>query len=91
MALTELAIALADARLAPVGVSVASPRDPARRGAHVALAHPAARELCARLIDAGVIVDFRRPDVIRFGLSPLTTRFVDVWDGVEALARLLAA
>jgi kynureninase len=89
--LTELAISLTDARLAGLGVTVASPRDRARRGAHVALAHPSARELCARLIDAGVIVDFRRPDVIRFGLSPLTTRFVDVWDGVEALRRLLAA
>jgi kynureninase len=87
--LTELAISLADARLAGLGVTVASPRDPARRGAHVALTHPSARELCARLIDGGVIVDFRRPDVIRFGLSPLTTRFVDVWDGVEALRRLL--
>ena len=89
IALTELAIALADARLAEVGVSVASPRDPARRGAHVALAHPHARELCAALIEAGVIVDFRRPDVIRFGLSPLTTRFVDVWDGVDALRQVV--
>jgi kynureninase len=89
VALTELAISLTDARLAGLGVTVASPRDPARRGAHVALAHPSARELCARLIDAGVIVDFRRPDVIRFGLSPLITRFVDVWDGVDALRRLL--
>ena len=87
IALTELAIVLADARLAEAGVSVASPRDPGRRGAHVALAHPGARELCADLIDAGVIVDFRRPDVIRFGLSPLTTRFVDVWDGIDALRR----
>ena len=87
VAMTELAIALADERLAPCGVRVASPRDPARRGAHVALAHPRARELCARLIEGGVIVDFRRPDVIRLGLSPLTTRFVDVWDGVEALRR----
>jgi len=91
IALTELAIALADARLVAAGVRVASPRDAGRRGAHVALAHPDARELCARLIDGGVIVDFRRPDVIRFGLSPLTTRFVDVWDGVEALRQAVAA
>jgi kynureninase len=89
VALTELAIALADARLAGHGVSVASPRDPARRGAHLALAHPNAKELCARLIRAGVIPDFRGPDVIRFGFSPLSTRFVDVWDGVEALAALV--
>ena len=86
-ALTEFAVALADALLADAGVGVASPRDPTRRGAHVALAHPDARGLCARLIEAGVIVDFRRPDVIRLGLSPFTTRFVDVWDAVEALRR----
>lgn len=88
IALTELAIALADDRLAQCGVRVASPRDSASRGSHVALAHPRARELCATLIKAGVIVDFRRPDVIRLGLSPLTTRFVDVWDGVDALRQV---
>jgi kynureninase len=89
IALTEYAIELADAVLGPHGVTVVSPRDPARRGAHVALAHPDAEALCARLIERGVIPDFRTPDVIRFGLSPLTTRFVDVWDGVEALRALL--
>lgn len=88
--LTELAVALADQHLSSLGVSVASPRDPGRRGAHVALAHPGAKALCAALIERSVIVDFRRPDVIRFGLAPLTTRFVDVWDGVEALRVLLA-
>ena len=91
IALTEFAIELADARLTDAGVTVASPRDPARRGAHVALAHPDAKRLCAQLVELGVIPDFRRPDVIRFGLSPLTTRFVDVWDGVDALRGLLVA
>jgi kynureninase len=80
--LTELAIALIDAWLAPFGASVASPRDSERRGAHVALAHPDAKSLCAELIERGVVVDFRRPDVIRLGCSPLTTRFVDVWDAL---------
>ena len=89
VALTEFAIGLADTRLAEGGVSVASPRDPAHRGAHVALVHPEAKRLCAALIERGVIPDFRRPDVIRFGLSPLTTRFTDVWDGVETLRTLL--
>ena len=88
--LTELAIALIDARLSALGASVASPRDPALRGAHVALAHPRAKSLCAELIKRGVIVDFRRPDVIRLGCSPLTTRFVDVWDGVETVRELLS-
>jgi kynureninase len=91
IALTEYAVTLVDAVLAPHGVTVASPREAARRGAHVALAHPDARQLCRKLIETGVIPDFRRPDVIRFGLSPLTTRFVDVWDGVEALRQALEA
>jgi len=88
IALTSFAIELADELLAEYGVTVASPRDPARRGAHVALAHPSAQELCAGLIEAGVVPDFRRPDVIRFGLSPLSTRFGDVLAGVEALRTL---
>jgi len=91
IALTELAIALADERLAAHGVAVASPRDARRRGAHVALAHPDAQELCGRLAERGVLADHRAPDVIRFGLSPLTTRFAEVWDGVEALRALVAA
>jgi kynureninase len=89
--LTEFAVELADARLAALGVGVASPRDPARRGAHVALTHPEAERLCRELVAQGVIPDFRRPDVIRVGLSPLSTRFTDVWDGLEALRRRLAS
>jgi kynureninase len=91
IALTEYAIALVDERLAPLGMSVGSPRQASRRGAHVALVHPDARALSKRLIDDGVIVDFRTPDVIRLGLSPLTTRFVDVWDGLNSLRELLVA
>jgi kynureninase len=90
MALTDFAIALVDARLRQVGFSIASPRDRLRRGAHVAVAHRDAQELCAALIERDVIVDFRRPDLIRIGLSPLTTRFVDVWDAVDVLVRLAA-
>jgi kynureninase len=89
IALTELAISLVDEALADFGVTVASPRDSSRRGAHVAIAHPEAQALCARLIERGVIVDFRGPDLIRVGLSPLMTRFVDVWDAVEVLRSLL--
>ena len=91
MALTDLAVALVDERLAEFGVSVASPRDARRRGAHVAIAHPDGQALCRQLIERGVIVDFRGPDVIRLGLSPLMTRFVDVWDAVEVLRELLAS
>ncbi len=80
--LTEYAIALA--REIP-GIGIGSPIDPAHRGSHVALTHPNARQLCQRLIDHDVIVDFREPDVIRLGLSPLTTRFGDVQDALRRL------
>jgi kynureninase len=89
VALTELTIDLADSFLAGEGVGVASPRDPLVRGSHVALTHLEAERLCRELIDRGVVVDFRGPDVIRVGLSPLTTRFADVWDAVAMLRDLL--
>ena len=89
IALTEFAIELVDERLAPLGCSVGSPRDATRRGAHVAIRHPDAERLTAALIARGVVPDFRAPDSIRFGLPPLTSRFVDVARGVDALADLL--
>jgi kynureninase len=91
IALTELAIALADRWLAEHGVRVASPRDARIRGAHVALAHRDAAALCELLAERGVLVDHRAPDIVRLGLSPLTTRFVEVWDGVNALREVLSA
>jgi kynureninase len=89
IALTSFAISLVDERLARLGVGIGSPRDDARRGAQVGLTHPDAARLSAALRERGVIPDFRQPDVIRFGLSPLTTRFVDVWEGIETLRSLL--
>jgi kynureninase len=89
VALTDFAIALADESLSPLGVTVGSPRDAARRGGHVALVHPDARTLTTQLAARDVITDFRAPDVIRFGLSPLTTTFQDVHAGIAALQGLL--
>ena len=88
--LTEFAIELLDEHLAPLGCSLGSPRDAARRGAHIAIRHPDARRLTAALIERGVVPDFREPDSIRFGLPPLTTRFADVALGVERLVELLS-
>jgi kynureninase len=87
--LTEYAIELADELLAPLGVTVGSPRDATRRGGHVALVHEHARALTTQLADRNVLADFRAPDVIRIGLSPLTTQFTDVHDGLQALRELL--
>ncbi|MEX5717448.1 kynureninase [Geodermatophilus maliterrae] len=88
-ALTGLLVALADEHLAAHGVALASPRGPARRGAHVTLAHPAAWQLTQALVDRGVVPDFRTPDRVRFGPAPLYTRFVDVWDAVDRFRGLL--
>jgi kynureninase len=92
VALTTLAVDLHDQRLAGLGFSLGTPRDPAHRGAHVSLRHPDAWRVCRALIDhANVIPDFRHPDSIRFGLPPLYTRFTDVWDAVDRLAGLVEA
>lgn len=89
-ALGEMTIALADDWLAPQGFALGSPRDSRRRGGHVSVVRSDARQLCAIMTEHGVIPDFRTPDAIRLGLSPLPTSFTEVWDGL-ALMRDLAA
>jgi kynureninase len=66
-----------------------SPKDPDRRGSHIAFRHPHAFEICQALIADGVIGDFRAPDVIRFGLTPLYIRFEDVWNAVGKCAEII--
>jgi kynureninase len=91
-ALTGLAIALADAWLAPLGFAVGTPRDPGARGAHVALRHPDAWRICRALIErARVVPDFRRPDIVRLGFPALSTSFADVWDACDRLRALVEA
>jgi kynureninase len=89
VALTEHAIALADEVLAPLGAVLASPRDAAERGSHITVDHPRFAEVTAALWKDGVIPDFRPPDGIRIGLSPLSTSFAEVERGIEAIAREL--
>jgi len=87
--LTALAVSLYDAWLAPLGAGLASPRDPTRRGSHVTVTHPNAQNAAIALTREDVLPDFRRPDGIRLGMAPLTTRFVDVHDGLARLRDLL--
>ena len=87
--LTEYLITLADAWLLPLGCALASPRDPARRGSHVTIHHPQARQIYRALAERNVIIDYREPDRMRFGLSPLTTRFTDVWDAVATTRKTI--
>ncbi|WP_416904227.1 kynureninase [Micromonospora echinospora] len=89
--LGELMVELAEAWLAPLGFTLASPRDPQRRGSHICLAHPDALRISQALIsEAKVVGDFRVPDRLRLGPAPLYTRYVDVWDGMERLRDLVA-
>jgi kynureninase len=89
-ALTGLAIELIDERLAPLGFELGTPRDPARRGAHVSLRHAEAWPITRVLIDrARVIPDFRGPDSIRLGLPPLYTRFAEVFEAIERTAAIV--
>ncbi|GLU47857.1 kynureninase [Nocardiopsis ansamitocini] len=90
VALTEFALRLVDAWLTPYGVEVSSPTDAERRGGHVTIDHPAFKGMAERLWERGVIPDFRRPQGLRLGLSPLSTSFTEVLTGVAAIRDELA-
>ena len=90
LALTDLFITLVGQRCGGQGLSVITPREHALRGSQVALARAdGAYPIVQALIARGVVGDFRAPDVLRFGFTPLYLRFVDVWDAVEYLRQVL--
>jgi kynureninase len=68
-----------------------TPRDPARRGTQLSLRHPEAYAVMQALIARGVIGDFRQPDIMRFGLTPLYLRFADVFRAAEILGEVMAS
>jgi kynureninase len=87
--LTAYALELHDAWLAPAGVKLATPRDPEARGGHITVDHPAFRAMTAALWERDVIPDFRAPQGIRIGLSPLSTGFAELHRGMAAIRDLL--
>jgi kynureninase len=90
LALTSLFITLVEERCAGHGLAVITPRVEGERGSQVNLARAeGAYAIVQALIARGVIGDFRAPDNLRFGLTPLYTRYVDVWDAVEQLRQVL--
>ena len=98
LALTDVFIALVEARCAGDDLTLVTPREAALRGSHVSFAHQEPRDgasasgaypIMQALIARGVIGDFRAPDLLRFGFTPLYTRFVDVFDAVEHLNAVL--
>ena len=87
--LTRYLIELVDEVLTPYGCSVGTPREPDRRGGHVAIEHPEAYRLSQALRDHGVIVDFRQPNVVRVCPAPLYVGFEDVFEFVQLLVDIL--
>lgn len=82
--LTSFAIELCD----ELGLVTPTPRDPLVRGGHVAVRHPDACNVVTTMTGEGIVTDFRQPDIVRIGCSPLTTRFSDVYDCVHRIAEL---
>jgi len=89
LALGDVFIRLVEERCAGQGLVLVSPRDGAVRGSQVGFAHPQGYPIMQALIARGVIGDFRAPDILRFGLTPLYLRYVDIWDAVAILADIL--
>ncbi len=71
------------------GLKLASPEEPANRGSQVSFRHPNAYGLVRALEEVGIVGDHRPPDIARFGLTPLYTRYVDMWDAAEQLSDVL--
>ncbi len=67
------------------GLECVTPTDPAKRGSHISFRHPNAYEIVQALIARGVIGDFRDPNILRFGLTPLTLSHADVWRAGEMM------
>ncbi|MFY8092255.1 MAG: kynureninase [Niveispirillum sp.] len=86
--LGDLFIALVEQRCGGV-FGLISPREADRRGSHVSLSHADGYAIMQALIARGVIGDFRAPDALRFGFTPLYLRHVDLWDAVAHLADIL--
>lgn len=87
---TELMVDLYDAWLAPLGFGLLTPRDPQRRGGHITVTHPEARQIAAAMRTlTRTIPDFRMPDGIRLAISPLPTSYAEVWDGLDRMRQLV--
>ena len=82
LALSDLFWTLMDQHCADFGFTCISPRAHQQRASQLSFAHEHAHAIMQAIIDRGVIGDFRQPNLLRFGFTPLYTRFVDVWDAV---------
>ncbi|MCQ8782114.1 kynureninase [Mangrovibrevibacter kandeliae] len=91
VALCELFLAQVEARCRGLGVALVSPREADRRGSQVSFAHPNAYAVMQALIARRVVGDFRAPDILRFGFTPLYTRYTDAFDAAAVMHEVLAS
>ncbi|HEX3499529.1 MAG TPA: kynureninase [Stellaceae bacterium] len=91
LALARLFAARVSESCAGFGLTLASPSRDDERGSQICYAHPEGYAIMQALIARGVIGDFRAPDILRFGFTPLYTGFADVFDAVEILREVLAS
>jgi len=91
LALSDLFIQLVEERCAGHPLTLVTPREHAQRGSHVSFLHPDGYAVMQALIARGVIGDYREPEILRFGLTPLYFGYADVWDAVEILKDVLDA
>jgi len=90
VALSEYLIEQFEEHLEPLGFGLASPREAGLRGSHVSLSHEEAWPITRAIIErAKVLPDFRTPDNLRLGLSPLYTTFVEVHTGIQRIKRVV--
>jgi kynureninase len=89
LALTDLFMALIEQRCGQHPLGLVTPRAHIRRGSQVSYTHPHGYAVMQALIKRGVIGDYREPGIMRFGFTPLYTRFADVWDAVHILSQIL--
>ena len=87
--LTSLFISLVEKRIPNHSLTLVTPREPSERGSHVSIRHPEGYAVMNALISEGVIGDYREPEVLRFGMTPLYLGYADIWDAVETLRRVL--
>ena len=88
--MTDYASFLTDSWLAPLGFSLGSPRDSAKRGSHISIRHADGYRINRALIEEmNVIPDFREPDNIRLGFSSLYTSFAEIREGFDRIKRVI--
>lgn len=84
--LTTFALTCVKELMGAHGVEISSPLNPEKRGSHITIDHPGFRTMLPELWADGVIPDFRNPEGLRLGLSPLSTSFEETYVGIKAIA-----